>query len=180
MKVLSSYTRAETFISSIDRLYSASERNYQLADAQGKFSFNVKGVDASTVTLHSLRASRIGSGIGSRSMKELCDYADTCGVTLRVTANPGYGSKMTRLELIAWYNKFGFEGERTMHRQPKATAAISISILRKRAYGAALKLYLKLIKEGRDTSDALHTAASSFGLDDMHFGKYLLKQGVDW
>ena len=63
-----------------------------------------------------------GNGQGSEIMHFLCRVADEYGVRLCVQAEVQYNGKltMTTAELINWYHKFGFTGNRIMHREPVA------------------------------------------------------------
>ena len=63
-----------------------------------------------------------GRGQGTEIMNFLCRVADEYGVRLCIHAEVQLsGNKtMTTPELIVWYRKFGFTGNRAMHREPNA------------------------------------------------------------
>jgi|GEM_PF-928646 len=63
-----------------------------------------------------------GNGQGSEILTFLCRMADEYGVRLCIQAEIQYNGRktMTPTELVNWYHKFGFTGNRTMHREPVA------------------------------------------------------------
>ena len=72
------------------------------------------------VDIYHISAFIPGNGQGSEIMAFLCRVADEYGVRLCIQADVQYNGKqtMTAMELVNWYHKFGFTGNRTMHREP--------------------------------------------------------------
>ena len=74
------------------------------------------------VDIYHISAFNPGNGQGSEIMHFLCRVADEYGVRLCIQAEVLYNGEltMTTAELIDWYHKFGFTGNRIMHREPVA------------------------------------------------------------
>jgi len=76
----------------------------------------------SDVDIYHISAFMPGKGQGSQIIRFLCDSADDYGVRLCIQAEAQHNGNqtMTTPELIDWYIKFGFIGNRLMHREPVA------------------------------------------------------------
>ncbi len=74
------------------------------------------------VDIYHISAFIPGKGQGSEIMNFLCATADEYGVRLNIQAEVQLNGNqtMTTLELVDWYHKFGFTGNRIMHREPNA------------------------------------------------------------
>jgi hypothetical protein len=59
-------------------------------------------------------------GDGSEILRSLCKAADEYGGHLCIQAEAQFNGKqtMTTPELIGWHHRFGFTGNRMMHREP--------------------------------------------------------------
>jgi hypothetical protein len=83
-----------------------------------------------TLTIHRLWTLQPGQGIGSSMLRTLCDLADRHAVTLTIKVVP-IGRKpypLTRDQLVAWYQRHGFEGtRRKMVRPPRVAELIAVS-----------------------------------------------------
>jgi hypothetical protein len=66
------------------------------------------------ITIHRLWTLQPGSGNGAIMLRALCDLADRHGVELKLRPLP-FGRKpyaMNRDQLLAWYERHGFQGNR--------------------------------------------------------------------
>ncbi len=74
------------------------------------------------VDIYHISAFMPGKGQGSQIIKFLCDSADEFGVRLCIQAEVQHNGNQTMniLELIDWYHKFGFTGNKLMQREPVA------------------------------------------------------------
>jgi hypothetical protein len=83
-----------------------------------------------TLIIHRLWTLQPGKGIGSSMLRTLCDLADRHAVTLTIKVVP-IGRKpypLTREQLVAWYQRYGFEGtRRRMTRLPRTADLIAVS-----------------------------------------------------
>jgi GNAT superfamily N-acetyltransferase len=74
------------------------------------------------LTIHRLWTRKAGSKNGSYMLSALCDLADRHGVELKLKALP-FGRKpypLSREQLVAWYQRHGFEGtHRKLSRKPR-------------------------------------------------------------
>jgi GNAT superfamily N-acetyltransferase len=64
----------------------------------------------------------LGKGYGSKALKVLTELADRMGVTLVLTVAEAEDEDdwpMTSSDLRAWYERYGFQGDRKMWRLPK-------------------------------------------------------------
>jgi GNAT superfamily N-acetyltransferase len=64
----------------------------------------------------------VGKGYGSKALRLLIDRADQMGVTLVLTVAEAEDEDdwpMTSSDLHAWYERYGFQGDRKMWRLPK-------------------------------------------------------------
>jgi hypothetical protein len=63
-----------------------------------------------------------GKGQGTEIMSFLCNVADEFSVRLCVHAQVQFNGNqtLTNLDLVNWYHKFGFTGDRMMCREPKS------------------------------------------------------------
>jgi hypothetical protein len=79
-----------------------------------------------SVTIHRLWTLQPGQGSGSEMLRTLCELADRHHVELGLKAIPigRQPHPMTRQELVAWYQRYGFEGDRRkMRRKPREVIA---------------------------------------------------------
>lgn len=78
--------------------------------------------DPADVDIYHISAFMPGKGQGSQIIKFLCDSADEYSVRLCIQAEVQRNGNqtMTTPELIDWYHKFGFMGNKLMHRVPVA------------------------------------------------------------
>jgi ribosomal protein S18 acetylase RimI-like enzyme len=77
---------------------------------------------ADTVYLYHIGVFETRCGNGSRILKELCKQADEFDIALRASAivlPDGKRSEMTTEQLIGWYEKFGFEEDQGLLRNPE-------------------------------------------------------------
>lgn len=74
------------------------------------------------VYLYHIGAFEPRRGNGSRILKELCRQTDKFEISLRASAfvlSDGKTPEMTPEKLIGWYEKFGFEGDEGLQRNPE-------------------------------------------------------------
>jgi hypothetical protein len=89
----------------------------------GLIALSADGVlNPADVDIYHISAFMPGKGQGSQIIKFLCDSADEYGVRLCIQAEAQHNGNltMTTSELIDWYVKFGFIGNRLMQREPVA------------------------------------------------------------
>jgi hypothetical protein len=89
----------------------------------GLIALSADGVsNPADVDIYHLSAFMPGKGQGSQIIKFLCDSADEYGVRLCIQAEAQHNGNqtMTTPELIDWYLKFGFTGDRLLQREPVA------------------------------------------------------------
>ena len=89
----------------------------------GLIALSADGVSNPTdVDIYHISAFISGKGQGSQIIKFLCNSADEYGVRLCIQAEVQHNGNqtMTTPELINWYHKFGFTGDRLLHREPVA------------------------------------------------------------
>jgi hypothetical protein len=72
------------------------------------------------VDIYHISTFRPGTGQGSEILSSLCSAADRYGVRLCLQAltQDNGGQNMTDAVLALWYEKYGFCGTGTMHREP--------------------------------------------------------------
>jgi GNAT superfamily N-acetyltransferase len=84
------------------------------------------------VTIHRVWSLQSGQGTGSKILRALCELADRHGVELALKVIPigRQPHPMTRDQLVAWYQRHGFEGtRRKMVRRPQAVNAIQSDLI---------------------------------------------------
>jgi len=89
----------------------------------GLIAMSVDNVsDSAAVDIYHISTFKPGNGQGSEIMKYLCNAADEFEVRLCVQAEAQFSGRQTLAgaDLISWYRKFGFNGNGTMYREPKA------------------------------------------------------------
>lgn len=89
----------------------------------GLIALSADGVSNPTdVDIYHISAFVPGKGQGSQIIKFLCDSADEYGVHLSIQAEAQHNGNETMKtpELIDWYHKFGFTGNKLLHRVPVA------------------------------------------------------------
>ena len=89
----------------------------------GLIALSADGVsNPADVDIYHLSAFMPGKGHGSQIIKFLCDSADEYGVRLCIQAEVQHNGKQTMktAELIDWYHKYGFTGDRLLRRVPVA------------------------------------------------------------
>ena len=87
----------------------------------GLIALSAVGVSNPTdVDIYHISAFMPGKGQGSQIIKFLCDSADEYDVRLCIQAEVQRNGNqtMTTPELIDWYHKFGFTGNKLMYRVP--------------------------------------------------------------
>jgi hypothetical protein len=76
------------------------------------------------LTIHRLWTRKDGGKNGSFMLAALCELADRHGVGIKLQALP-FGRKpypLSREQLVAWYQRYGFEGtHRKMFRKPRTS-----------------------------------------------------------
>lgn len=69
-----------------------------------------------------------GKGEASKQMRRLCELADRCGITLSLYVDPGSrpNPPMSKIELLKWYRRLGFESApgRIFYMERKPTMKI--------------------------------------------------------
>jgi hypothetical protein len=72
------------------------------------------------VDVYHISAFTPGKGQGSEILNSLCRFADDFGVRLCIQAEAQHSGNqiLENGDLIDWYHKFGFTGNRIMHREP--------------------------------------------------------------
>jgi hypothetical protein len=115
----------QTFMSELERIApSAGRGDYVFAGTNGVSPGFVQIIHhrGRRVEIHRLWARHPGKGDGSAMLKALCDLADRHCVELTLKVLP-IGRKpypLTREQLLAWYQRHGFEGtRRKMIRKPR-------------------------------------------------------------
>lgn len=98
---------------------------YQTAKGNsiGVLALDVVEHDQKWVHIYHLGAFVTQQGDGSRILVELCLQADNFDVSLGVSPiviPNGSGSQMGDLQLVEWYERYGFKGEAGLLRQPRA------------------------------------------------------------
>lgn len=80
------------------------------------------GSNPDDVDIYHISAFNPGNGQGSEIVHFLCTVADEYRVRLCIQAEAQDNGKvtMTSAELINWYRKFGFTGNRIMYKEPVA------------------------------------------------------------
>jgi hypothetical protein len=101
----------------------AGRGDYIFTQAEGNHGFVQFITDSRRqVTIHRIWCKVNGRGLGTFMMQSLCSLADNHGVTMKLKPLP-IGRKpypLSRKQLWAWYQRFGFEGTiRKMMRQPR-------------------------------------------------------------
>jgi hypothetical protein len=90
----------------------------------GLIAMSIDQVSGSAaVDVYHISAFKPGNGQGSEIMKFLCNAADEFEVRLCVQAEAQFSGRRTLVgaDLVSWYRKFGFNGNGTMHREPKTS-----------------------------------------------------------
>ena len=79
--------------------------------------------DLAAVDVYHISAFKPGNGQGSEIMNFLCNAADEFEVRLSIHAEAQFSGRRTMAgaDLINWYRKFGFNGNGTMYREPRAS-----------------------------------------------------------
>jgi hypothetical protein len=89
----------------------------------GLIALSADGVlNPADVDIYHISAFMPGKGQGSQIIKFLCDLADEYCVRLFIQAEVQHNGNqtMTTPELVDWYHKFGFTGNRLLQREPVA------------------------------------------------------------
>jgi hypothetical protein len=89
----------------------------------GLIAMSVENIsDSAAVDVYHISAFKPGNGQGSEIMNFLCETADEFEVRLCIQAEAQFSGRPTLAGagLISWYRKFGFDGNGTMYREPKA------------------------------------------------------------
>ena len=87
----------------------------------GLIALSTDGIsNPADVDIYHVSAFVPGKGQGSEIMNFLCSVADDYGVRLCIQPDVQFNGNntMKKPELIGWYHKFGFTGNRVMHREP--------------------------------------------------------------
>jgi hypothetical protein len=96
----------------------------------GLIALSADGVShPADVDIYHISAFMPGTGQGAQIIKFLCDSADEYGVRLCIQASVQHNGNltMTKPELIDWYVKCGFTGDRLMYREPVAKIELKIA-----------------------------------------------------
>ncbi len=78
--------------------------------------------ETSAVHIFHLSAFKSERGNGSKILRILCQKADRLNVTLSLSPVPspnGKSNQINSAQLLAWYQKFGFNGNSLLRRLPK-------------------------------------------------------------
>ena len=87
----------------------------------GLIALSADGIsNPSDVDIYHISAFLPGMGQGSQIMKFLCDSADEYDVSLCIQAEVQHNGNQTMdtAELIDWYHRYGFTGDRLLRRVP--------------------------------------------------------------
>ena len=104
---------------------------FAFPDGQGKSRGFVQLIadSGNRITIHRVWTLEPGAGNGTVMLRALCDLADRHGVEMRLRPLP-FGRKpypFDRDQLIGWYQRYGFHGNRRkMIRPPGSTPATSV------------------------------------------------------
>jgi GNAT superfamily N-acetyltransferase len=116
----------ESFVEELGKVFRVAERGHlAFVEADGTYRGFIQLIWGSggQITIHRLWTLEAQKGYGSLMLRALCGLADRHGVELTLKVIP-IGRKpypLTRDQLLAWYQRHGFEGSRRkMIRKPRA------------------------------------------------------------